>query len=472
MLWGFGRVVALEHPELWGGLVDLDPHEGDPAAALVDEVSASDGEDQVALRADGRRVARLRRREALAAAMPVLRSDATYLVTGGLGGLGLKVAEWLAAHGARHLVLLGRQSLEAGAPAETARRRAGVRAVEAHGAAVRVVAGDVADASVLAALFADLAASMPPLRGVVHAAAALDAAPVRELDLARVLAILRPKVIGTALLDRATRALPLDFFALFSSTTALLGATGFAPYAAANQFLDAVAHARRADGAPAVSVNWGIWDEMRVASDEDRRRFAETGLRPMASAAALDLLGAALGGDVVQPVVAAIDWAVLKPLYEARRRRPFLAEVGAPAPAVATTAAEGDLRRRLTGVAAGARHDVILEWVREEIAAVLRLPLAEVDAERGLFDMGLDSLMALDLRSRLERGVGRDLPSTLAFNYPTAVALAGFLDVEDAPDAPPPAPAPSTARATDGDADDLSEDELAALLARKLESLR
>ena len=219
---------------------------------------------------------------------------------------------------------------------------------------------------------------------------------------------------------------------------------------------------------PAVSVNWGIWDEMRVASDEDRRRFAETGLRPMASAAALDLLGAALGGDVVQPVVAAIDWAVLKP----RRRRPFLAEVGAPAPAIATTAADGDLLRRLTGVAAGGRHDVILQWVREEIAAVLRLPLADVDAERGLFDMGLDSLMALDLRSRLERGVGRDLPSTLAFNYPTAVALAGFLDVEDAPDTVPPTPALAAARAADVDADDLSEDELAALLARKLESLR
>src|SRR6185436_9274414 len=214
-----------------------------------------------------------------------------------------------------------------------------------------------------------------PLRGVVHAAAALDATPIRELDLERLRAILAPKVLGTWLLDQATRGMDLDFFALFSSTTALLGATGFAPYAAANQYLDAVAHARRARGAAAVSVNWGIWDEMRVASEEDRRRFFDTGLRPMASAAALELLGAALGGDGAQPVVANIDWTVLKPLYEARRRRPFLADVGSPAAAAAPAPSGGGLRLRMEGAAPGARRDLVLQWVREEVAAVLRLPL-------------------------------------------------------------------------------------------------
>ena len=470
-VWGFGRVLALEHPELWGGLVDLDPDDPDPAAALVDELASTDGEDQVALRADGRRVARLRRRAPLAGAVPALRAEATYLVTGGLGGLGLKVAEWLARHGARHLVLLGRQGIEGGTAAETARRQAGVRAVEALGATVRVVAGDVADARVLAALLADVGATMPPLRGVVHAAAALDATAVRDLDLGRLRATLGPKVLGTWLLDRATREMELDFFVLFSSTTALLGATGFAPYAAANQYLDAVAHARRARGVPAVSVNWGIWDEMRAASEDDRRRFAETGLRPMASSAALDLLGAALGDDAVQPVIAAIDWTVLKPLYEARRRRPFLASVGSPATAAARTPG-GDLHRRLQAAAPGARRDLVLQWVREAIAAVLRLPLAEVDAERGLFDMGLDSLMALDLRGRLEAGVGRSLPSTLAFNYPTALALAAFLDADDVTPVAPAPSAPVLASTTSADTDDLSEDELAALLARKLAGRR
>src|SRR6185436_20102657 len=179
-VWGFGRVVALEHPELWGGLVDLDPADPDPAAALLGELASTDGEDQVALRADGRRVWRVRRRPPLAAAPPALRADATYLVTGGLGGLGLKVAEWLARHGARHLVLLGRQGIEGGSAAETARRQAGLRAVETLGATVRVIAGDVADARAVAALLAEVRASMPPLRGVVHAAAALDATPIRE----------------------------------------------------------------------------------------------------------------------------------------------------------------------------------------------------------------------------------------------------------------------------------------------------
>jgi acyl transferase domain-containing protein len=475
MAWGFGRALALEHPEIWGGLVDLDPDDADAASALVAELAATDGEDQVALRRDRRLVARLRRRAPLAGSMPDLSADATYLVTGGLGGLGLKVGHWLARRGARHLVLLGLRGLEAGAAAETARRQAGVRAIEGLGATVRVAACDVGDAHALGALLDDVRTSMPPLRGIVHAAAAIESTTVRDLQLPRLRDVLRSKVMGTWLLDRATRDVPLDFFVLFSSTTALLGAAGFAHYAAGNQFLDAVAHARRARGAPAVSINWGIWDEMRMASTADQRRLIDTGLRPMASDAALDLLGLALTGGVVQPVVAAVDWSVLAPLYEARHRQPFLAEVTVATPRPVRTAAGPDLHRRLEEVSSGSRRDVVLQWVREEIAAVLRLPMAEVDAERGLFDMGLDSLMALDLRGRLEAGVGRHLPSTLTFNYPTATALAAFLDGEDSTASPavtPPARAPQPVAADETNTDDLSEEKLAALLARKLEGLR
>jgi acyl transferase domain-containing protein/acyl carrier protein len=474
MVWGFGRALALEHAEFWGGLVDLDSDSLDPASALLTELASTDGEDQVALRGDRRLVARLRRRAPLSGAVPELRAAATYLVTGGLGGLGLKVGQWLARRGARHLVLLGLRGIEAGGM-ERERRQAGIRAIEELGASVHVAACDVGDEQALGALLDDMRASMPPLRGIVHAAAAIEATPVRELDLPGLRRVLRPKVMGTWLLDRATRDAELDFFALFSSTTALLGATGFAHYAAGNQFLDAVAHARRARGAPAVSVNWGIWDEMRMASEDDRRRLVDTGLRPMASDAALDLLGIALGGDIVQPVVAAIDWGVLTPLYEARRRQPFLAEVAVVARRAPRTVAGPDLRRRLQSAPPEAHRDVVLQWVREEIAAVLRLPAAEVDAGRGLFDMGLDSLMALDLRGRLEAGVGRPLPSTLAFNYPTANALAEFLAGDGATpaEAAGPAPAPrAEGGGDDRDTDDLSEDELAALLARKLERLR
>jgi myxalamid-type polyketide synthase MxaE and MxaD len=199
----------------------------------------------------------------------------------------------------------------------------------------------------------------------------------------------------------------------------------------------------------------------------------------MASDTALELLGLALGGEAAQPVVAAIDWSVLTPLYEARRRQPFLAEVAAVPRLAARRAGGGEeLRRRLDAAPPGARREVMLQWVQEEIATVLRLPPAEVDDERGLFDMGLDSLMALDLRGRLEAGVGRGLPATLAFNYPTAAALAAFLAEDGATAesaatiAPATPPAPAASPIDQGDRDDLSEDELAALLARRLEGLR
>ncbi len=487
-LWGIGRVAAIEHPEFWGGLVDLDPLAGavDQADALVSVIGRGDGEDQVAVRGDRRFAARLGKAGPPRGGKPAVRPDGSYLVAGGLGGLGLKVARWLADQGARHIVLLGRSGLPEGPPdpepvveIDRQRRLGLFRELSATGAAIEVAAGDVSDRKWMGALFARFGRDWPPLRGVVQAAVSMSHRPLKDLDAGTIGSMFAAKVAGTRVLLGEAERLSPDFILLFSSTTALLGAGGLAHYAAANQYLDAVAHERRAAGIPVTSINWGTWDEMRAASEEDRKSFREGGMNPMPSDAALRAMGAVLSAGLPQVAVASIDWEILRPLYEARGRRPILSRLGGQAPSkVRKREEKKDLRAKLEGVAPGARKGVVLAFVKAEVAKILGLPDPEaVDPDQGLFDMGMDSLMAVDVKSRLEAGAGQPLPATLTFNYPTVAALTGFLageilKIEDggaAAESGRPAPAKTPPEALRGD--DMSEDDLAALLKKKLDQI-
>jgi acyl carrier protein/NADP-dependent 3-hydroxy acid dehydrogenase YdfG len=490
-LWGLGRVIALEHPEVGGGLIDLPRDAGDGAdfEAVLAEIDSSDREDQVAWRDGQRFVARLVRATTPPASAPpttVLRPDASYLVTGGLGGLGLKLARWLADQGARTIVLATRRGLPARAtwdsldPASpVAAQVAAIRAVESLGATVVAVAADVTDRDALEHLFDRFGADLPPIAGVVHAAAELGSAPVASMTGDDLAAVLLPKTRGTRLLHEFTRQRPHDFFVLFSSTTALWGSRHLGHYAAANQFVDAFAHYRHALGLPALSINWGTWDEMRIASSDERELVARAGLIPMPSATALNVLGRLLGrSDLPQIAVASVDWTRLKALYEARRPRPFLSQVGpAPRHRPADEPVRADLTTRLAATPTGERRDVVVDFLRAEVARALSLPSpAGVDIEQGLFEMGMDSLMSLELKSRIENAVGMDLPSTLTFNYPSVRALADFLvaNATTAADGPPATiGAVSVVSPMEGAVDDeLSEDDVAALLSDRLAKLR
>jgi acyl transferase domain-containing protein/acyl carrier protein len=466
-LWGLGRVVALEHPERWGGLVDLGPGDGpaEEAAALLEEIDGDDGEDQIARR-DGRRlVARLARVAAPRASSPELHADAAYLVTGGLGGLGVKLGRWLVEQGADTIVLTGRRGVPDAATAEA------VSEIEALGARVVPVAADVNDAEAMAALFARFGTDLPPLRGVVHAAAELGDATIASMSRDALAAALRPKTVGTWQLHLLTRDVPLDFFVVFSSTTALWGSRDLGHYAAANQFLDAFAHHRHALGQPALSINWGTWDEMRVASAADRATVAGAGLNPLPSDQALAVFGQLLARpDLAQVAVASVDWTRLKGIYEARRARPFLSMVASPRPARAVrSSAEPVLSARLAAAPPSQRRDVAVDFLREEVARALGIqPALAVDVDQGLFEMGMDSLMSLELKSRIEEALGTDLPSTLTFNYPTISALADFLTTSSEPDESPAGASPPPVTPLD---DDMSEDDVAALLSERLARL-
>ncbi|HEX8539131.1 MAG TPA: SDR family NAD(P)-dependent oxidoreductase, partial [Cystobacter sp.] len=303
-LWGFGRALALEHPELRTTLVDVAGEAHVQAEALLAELAATDGETQVAWREDARHVARLVRGtyEALGGEPLTLKADATYLLTGGLGGLGLTVARWMVEKGARHLVLMGR-----GEPGEAARQT--LQELEKAGARVVVERADVSRREQVEAVLKRVEATLPPLKGVLHAAAVLEDRTVLEMDGERFDKPMAPKVQGAWNLHTLTAGKALDFFVMYSSAAALLGFPGQSNYAAANAFMDALAQHRRGQGLPGLSINWGAFSEVGLAAAQSNRgeRLSYRGmgsLQPAQGAAVLERL---LSGRAAQVAVMSLD---------------------------------------------------------------------------------------------------------------------------------------------------------------------
>ncbi len=373
------------------------------------------------------------------------RSDASYVITGGLDGLGLAVAEWMADRGARHFALIGRRP-----PGEAARAR--LAAIEAAGARVMVAQGDVADARRLAAILSDVAATMPPLRGVIHSAGVLDDGALVRQDWARFATVLAPKVDGAWNLHVLTRDCELDWFLLFSSAAAVLGSAGQANHAAANAFLDALAQLRRAEGRPAVSIDWGAWSGIGAAVRHGIVEHARArGIEPIEPARGLAALAEVLRRDQPQLVVASIDWARYvesrgadgcPPLFEALARGAGPESVAATADgavafseatASATAAAPpagAELRARLLEAPPALRLEILLGFVSEQASRVLSLPPDQaIEPRQALHDLGMDSLMSVELRNRLAAGSapGELLPATIVFDHPSPEALASYL---------------------------------------------
>ncbi|MCC6456106.1 MAG: type I polyketide synthase [Caldilineaceae bacterium] len=485
-LWGLGRVISLEHPELWGGLIDLDEESVPAASWVIQEITAPGDEDQVAYRQGQRYVARLVRSASAAEGEPSahVNPDGLYLVTGGLGGLGLHVADWLVAQGAQHLVLTSRTGLpersvwpRADLDANMKARIAAVRGLEARGAVVDVVAADVANGGQMRALFAWLGQQARPLRGIVHAAGTVSMHPLQELDEQELQAILRPKVVGGWLLHKLSQTQPLDFFVLFSSGAAIWGSAGMGHYAAANHFLDALAHYRHASGLPALSINWGWWREGGMATAEIEQSFTAIGVQPMPTTETLALLGQLLGEGVVQKIVAAVDWQLFKPVYEAKRRRPLLAQI-ADQRETAAQSQTSPLLERLMEAAPVERWEMLLAHVCAETATVLgHEDASALNLHQGFFKMGMNSLMTVQLRSRLEISLNCSLPATLAFEYPTIQSLTSFLAGELARKGittngngvhMPPEPSDSAEAAHAADLDALASEDLLALFDDEL----
>jgi polyketide synthase 12 len=359
-------------------------------------------------------------------AAPVVRGDATYLITGGLGGLGLCSAEHLVEAGARSVVLLGRH-----APGPQV--QAAVEGLRARGARVVVRTADVARAGDVDAVLAEVDATLPPLAGIVHAAGVLDDALLLHQDADRFRTVAGPKVTGAWNLHRATAGRDLDLFVLYSSAAALLGSPGQANYAAANGFLDGLARYRRARGLPALSIAWGPWSQVglaaRTGSDD---ALAAVGVNPISPADGTAALSRLLPGGPVDACVLPLDRTRLRMAAELGLLPQLLLGLVDPGSGngagPARTVAAKEIRRRLLEVEPGRRREVmLLQHCREEAARVLKLDPARVAPDEPLAGMGIDSLMALELRKRLETSLGITLPATVAWRFPTLQAMTPFL---------------------------------------------
>ena len=453
-VWGLGQVAALEHPDRWGGLIDLPPTWDARTAERLVAVLSGVGEDQVAIRDAGVLGRRLLRATPAPDNGTPSATRGTALVTGGTGAIGARVARWLAERGAERVVLTSRSGAGASGAAKLAAELA------ENGTEVAVYAADVANRTDVAGLLATIAANGPQLRTIVHTAGVVDDGVLDRLDAPRLASVLAAKAGGAAVLDDLTSGLELDAFVLFSSSAGTFGGGGQGNYAAANAFLDALAQQRRGRGLPATSVAWGPWagGGMAQAGYAARQRLDRDPLRAMEPELALGVLGQAIDAAAdAQSVLTVmdVDWPRALSAMGDPRRIPFvrdLPEVRAlpSADAPGTDQIGGDLARQLSGLSRTAQLQTLTDLVRAEAATVLgHASAASVEADRAFGDVGFDSLTAVELRNRLTGRSGLSLSATLVFDYPTPRALAAHLRAELLGDA-----AATTARgplAVDGD---------------------
>ncbi|MFI9382156.1 type I polyketide synthase [Kutzneria sp. NPDC052558] len=426
LLWGLGRVIALEHPTRWGGLVDL-PEQLDKRAAdrLCSVLASTAGEDQVAIRANGIHGRRLIPSPAgTQAPARTWRPRGTTLITGGTGALGVRIARWLAGNGAEHLVLLSRKGGAAEGMTELAAE------LDTLGTRVTFAACDITDRDSLSGVLTELAEHGDEVRSVVHAAGLAPLGTVEDLTAATVAEVAATKVAGTLLLDELLTGYELDAFVLFSSISGTWGVADHAAYAMSNAFLDAFAWHGRQRGVPLTSVAWGPWAGGGMIAEELQDVLRRRGIPVIDPEPAITGLQQALDHDDTVIAVADVDWDRFVPTFTSSRPSPLLAEL-VSAPAEEQAAEAGDepaLRRRIAGLAPAEIDRTLVEFVREHTAKVLgHTDLAAVAVDRAFKELGFDSLTSVDLRNAMTAASGLRLPATIVFDNPTPVALAGYL---------------------------------------------
>jgi 3-oxoacyl-(acyl-carrier-protein) synthase/acyl carrier protein len=390
-------------------------------------------EDNLALRGEKTYVARLVNKDTPEFSQGLsLSSDGSYLITGGLGALGLHTAQWLVEKGAKNIVLTGRRP-------PTEKVSESIKQLEETGCQVRVLLGDVSVEADIGRILEQIQTSMPTLKGIIHAAGVTgEIKLLQELELSQLEAVLRPKVVGGWLLHQLTQKLELDFFVNFSSIASVWGSKGQAHYAAANHFLDGLTYYRRSLGTPSYSINWGPWSGGGMATVEAMDWLNKTGVKPLESEKAIVALEKVLVSNSPQTVVADMNWRLFKKLYELEGKRSLLSEIPLDLEATDGEGTEEQERQKqkvktellakLEAASNEKRQEILMGHIREQVAQVLGLSsskLPEVNA--GFVEMGMDSLMAVELRNQLQKSLNCSVPTTLAFEYPNIISLTDYI---------------------------------------------
>jgi acyl transferase domain-containing protein/NADPH:quinone reductase-like Zn-dependent oxidoreductase/NAD(P)-dependent dehydrogenase (short-subunit alcohol dehydrogenase family)/SAM-dependent methyltransferase/acyl carrier protein len=406
----------------------------------------------------------LRRGEPLAPAF-VVRQDASYLITGAFGGFGRVLALWLVERGARHLVLAGRRG------AATPEAEAFVQNLRVHGVDVRIARVDVSSATDVRELVSTIREGDHPLRGVFHLAMVIDDAPLASLTCDRMRTVMAPKAHGAWRLHEATRDLELDCFVMFSSVSSIFGNPAQGNYAAANAFLDALAHHRRALGMPALTVNWGVLGgQGYVARNERVAEFlARQGTAAISPSEVLALLESFLASGIAQVIAIRVDWTKWRQFFRGSQDNPVLQDIFASGiDSQETPGATTDWRPKIDSAPPEEREAIIAQAVRDVVGSVLRVKPETLRDDQPLTDLGLDSLMGAEIENSLESAIGVGLPPTSLMRTRTvgqiAALIAGHMGGAPAPAvAAEPAPAkPSPAEEVDIEA--LSNEEIDRLL--------
>ncbi|AGL19217.1 putative polyketide synthase [Actinoplanes sp. N902-109] len=437
-LWGLGMVVALEHPDRWGGLVDL-PGTDDRRTVprVLAALTGAAGEDQIAVRRSGTYARRLVRATAPVPAPDGWQPSGTVLVTGGDDGLGRYACRWLAGAGARRLIV----TTTGGDPLDAADR---VRA-DLAGTGVPVEVCDGGDHEEILRLMS--AAADLPLTAVVHAADRSCTGAVADTGEADVARMFAAKVDPAVWLDETLADTPLDAFVVFTSIAGVWGGGGQGLSAAANATLDALVAARRARGLRATSVAWGVLEQIGIGADEAAvAQLRRRGVLPLTIALAMDSLARATGADETAVTVAAVDWPAFVPAFTSVRPTRLFdslpearAALSAQDSAAPAGGPDGTLVDSLQAAPEAERDRMLLRLVRGHAAAVLGHSSGDaVAAEQPFQDAGFDSLAAVNLRNSLNTATGLRLPSTLIFDYPTPAALVAHLRDELLSEPAPP----------------------------------
>lgn len=476
-LWGLGRTIALEHPSFECTRIDLPASSTNIDVENVgNELLSSNTEDQIALRSSGRFVARLVRDtiNAIPARDFKFHADRTYLITGGLGGLGLEIANWMVQQGVRHLMLVGRN-------APNARAADVIQSMTQAGANVRIAQADISQRQGVIDVLATQKHEMPPLAGIIHAAAVLEDRTLLDVSEEEFMRVMQAKVFGALHLHALTEGQQLDFFVAYSSVAGVLGSPGQGNYAAANAFLDAFSRARVAAGLPATSIAWGPFTDVGFAAARDDRgkRLAGRGIEGISPAdgnAILEKLLIHPRAEVAAVRLSVRQWQEVLPQAASL---PMLAELRTEIanPDAARDGAQS-FRRLLESTEASRRGSLIQAFTVEQLGKILRLDPSRIDSLATFASLGVDSLTSLELRNRLQTSLGLDLQATLLFTYPTIDKLVTHIigklafDEPAAPAAQQTAPLPQEKAAEAEPPADMEVDDLLALLDEELNATK